>query len=149
MVPVLLVAPGQRLCCTAVPASVQSGWCDLYNLLTESKRGVAAGVHTYLKHINNSDPSSPVEDQMPHIAAFTLARAENWYYFGSTGWWDDDFRWTVLWDKASNCGLPLGPAPAVTSGPVFRRQYQHCQVTLDCTNTSYCRGSLSFNSSVN
>ena len=58
-----------------------------------------AGVHTYLRHVNASDPSTPVETQLPHIAAFMLAQAENWYYFGSTGWWDDDFVWNDLYDK--------------------------------------------------
>jgi hypothetical protein len=63
-----------------------------------------AGVHTYLRHVNASDPSTPVETQLPHIAAFMLAQAENWYYFGSTGWWDDDFVWNDLYDKGK-CGV--------------------------------------------
>eukprot|EP01048_Picozoa_sp_COSAG05_P004454 COSAG05_NODE_240_length_13119_cov_122.275806_3_plen_142_part_00 len=59
-------------------AKVTTGWCVLDNLLTESNLGVAAGVHTYLQHVNRTDPTSPVESQLPHIAAFMLAQAENW-----------------------------------------------------------------------
>ena len=59
------------------------------------------GVHTYLKHVNATDPTSPVESQLPHIAAFMLAQTENWYYFGSTGWWDNDFVWNDLYDKGA------------------------------------------------
>jgi len=55
-------------------SAVQAGWCVLDNLLKESKLGVAAGVHTYYQHVNRTDPSSPVEDPLPHMAAFMLAR---------------------------------------------------------------------------
>ena len=66
---------------------MSTGECILNNMLTESKLGVPAGVHTYLQHVNATDPSSPLEDEMPHMAAFMLAREEHWYYFGSTGRW--------------------------------------------------------------
>ena len=109
-----------------------------------SKLGVAAGVHTYLQHVNQSDRASPLEDQLPHMAAFLLARQEHWYYFGSTGWWDDDYAWDALYDKASTCGKATQPAPAVGSGPVYTRAFENCKVTLDCTNSSSCKGDIQF-----
>lgn len=127
--------------------AVTRGWCNLDNLLTESKLGVAAGVHTYLHRVNNSDPTSAVESQLPHIAAFMLAQQENWYYFGSTGWWDDNFQWEALFDQATTCGRPTQPAPAVGSGPVYTRTFQLCNVSLDCTNTSFCKGDIVFGAS--
>ena len=74
----------------------------LRNMLQESSRGVAATVHTYYK--------SADEDPLPHVAAFLLARAEGWYFLGSTGWWDKSYRWTSLYDAAGRCGRPLGAA---------------------------------------
>ena len=38
-------------------AKVATGECILGNMLTESSLGVAAGVHTYLKHMNTTDPT--------------------------------------------------------------------------------------------
>eukprot|EP01051_Picozoa_sp_SAG22_P003900 SAG22_NODE_198_length_15480_cov_24.005526_8_plen_78_part_00 len=73
-----------------------------------------------------------------------LAQAENWYYFGSTGWWDDDFAWQDLYDKATTCGKPTQPAPAVGSGPLYARTFERCTVSLDCTNTSFCVGDIRF-----
>ena len=125
-------------------AKVTTGECILNNMLTESKLGVAAGVHTYLQHVNQSDPTSPLESQLPHMAAFLLARGEHWYYFGSTGWWDNDYAWDSLYDKASTCGKPTEPAPAVGAGPVYTRAFEHCNVLLDCTNTSFCKGDIKF-----
>lgn len=58
---------------------------QLQNMLEESKLGLAAGVHVYYQHTNKTDPSSPLEDPTPHIAAFMLMRQEHWYFFGSTG----------------------------------------------------------------
>jgi hypothetical protein len=80
------------------------------------------------------------------MAAFMLARQEHWYYmyFGSTGWWDDDFEWQALYDKASTCGKPTEPAPAVGSGPVYRRSFENCNVSLDCTNSSFYKGDIEF-----
>jgi len=116
------------------PGGVDTGApCVLTNMLQESKIGIPSGVHTYLK--NNT------ESQLPHMAAFMLARAENWYYFGSTGWFDKDFHWSDLFDKASACGMPKGPASA---GPVFTRAFEHCQVTLNCTQADFCRGDIAF-----
>ena len=40
---------------------------------------MAAGFHPYLRHVNATDPTSPVESQLPHMAAFMLAQQENWY----------------------------------------------------------------------
>merc|ERR1711934_243539 len=125
-------------------SKVTTGWCILDNLLTESARGIAAGVHTYLQHVNRTDPSSPVESQLPHMAAFMLAQQENWYYFGSTGWWDNSFEWEGLFDRATTCGKPVEPAPTVGSGPVYSRMFEHCRVSLDCTNTTFCQGDIKF-----
>ena len=93
---------------------------------------------------NAAPQASPVESQLPHMAAFMLAREDNWYYFGSTGWWDDDFVWNPLFDRASGCGRPTEPPPAPGSGPVFRRKYERCAVSIDCTNSTACVGDISF-----
>lgn len=132
--------------CPGVPLSPddQRGWCVLYNLLRESSQGVPAGVHTYLQHVNRSDPLSPVESQLPHIAAFMLARNDNWFYFGSTGWWDNSYVWDPLWDNVTRCGLPRQPAPSPDDGPLYTRMYDNCNVTLDCRNTSFCKGGITF-----
>ena len=75
-----------------------------------------------------------------------FVQTENWYYFGSTGWWDNDFVWTDLYDKATGCGKPTEPAPAVGSGPVYSRSFEKCKVSLDCTNTTACKGDIKFGS---
>lgn len=125
-------------------ANITTGECILDNMLAESKLGVAAGVHTYLKRVNASDPNSPIENQLPHMAAFMLAQQEHWYYFGSTGWWDDDYVWDELFDKVSTCGKPTELAPAVGSGPVYTRAFEHCKVSLDCTDSASCKGDIQF-----
>lgn len=53
---------------------------QLENMLTESNLGLAAGVHVYYQHTNKSDPTSPLEDPTPHIAAFMVMRQEYWYF---------------------------------------------------------------------
>jgi len=124
--------------CPAGPQPGTGNWCVLDNMLTEARLGIASGVHTYLKN--------DTESQMPHMAAFLLARAENWYYFGSTGWWDKDFHWDALFDRASACGKPLEPPPAsgAGTGPVYRRAFAHCNVSLDCTQLDFCKGNIDF-----
>ena len=74
------------------------------------------------------------------MAAFLLTRQENWYYFGSTGWWDDSYSWTDLYDKATACGMPKGPASSTDQ--VYSRGYDHCGVTLDCSNATNCVGTV-------
>ena len=125
---------------------VSTGGCILNNMLKESELGVAAGVHVYLQHVNASDPTSPLEDQLPHMAAFLLAREEHWYYFGSTGWWDDSFSWNPLFDKAAACGKPLGPATQDAAGLVFTRKFAGCEAKLTCHNktAANCVGDISF-----
>jgi len=107
----------------------------LANILEESKQGVAAGVHTYYPNAT--------ENPMAHMAAFLLGREEGWYFFGSTGWWDDSYHWSDLYDKASKCGKPLGPASA---GPVYTRKFEGCSATLDCTRPDWCKGEILFES---
>jgi hypothetical protein len=80
---------------------------QLQNMLEESRLGLSAGVHVYYQHENKSDPGSPLEDPMPHIAAFMLMRQEHWYYFGSTGWLDADWHWTALYHPRSSRGCPI------------------------------------------
>ena len=50
----------------------------------------------------------------------------------------------TYYDKASTCGKPTEPAPAVGSGPVYTRAFEHCKVTLDCTDSSFCKGDIKF-----
>lgn len=125
-------------------ATDSRGWCILGNMLEEARRGIASGVHTYLRHANATDPASPIESQLPHMAAFMLAREENWYYFGSSGWWDKDFSWSSLFDRASGCGRPITPPPALDAGPIFHRKYERCLVSLNCTDSAACVGDIAF-----
>ena len=53
---------------------------QLQNMLTESNLGLAAGVHVYYQHTNQSDPHSALEDPTPHIAAFMVMRQEFWCF---------------------------------------------------------------------
>jgi hypothetical protein len=111
---------------------------NLVNMLQESRQGVAAGVHTYYKNAT--------EDPLPHMAAFMLAKREHWYFFGSTGWWDDSYAWTALYDRASQCGDAAGPATSQTRGGMtnFTRAFAKCVVNLDCSATA-CTGGIQFN----
>ena len=115
----------------------------LPNMLQESSTGVAAGVHTYY---HNS-----TEDPLPHMAAFMLVKQPYWFYFGSTGWWDDSFAWTDLYDRASSCGAALGPAKRSSDadGTVsFSREFEQCNVLLACSNNgTTCTGDIAFESS--
>ena len=108
---------------------------QLQNMLEESKLGLAAGVHVYYQHTNQSDPKSPLEDPTPHIAAFMLMRQEHWYFFGSTGWLDADWQWSKLYDTLNACGAPVD-AQAKGGPDVYTRAYTKCKVTVDCTNTA-------------
>ncbi len=96
------------------------------NMLEESQLGVSAGVHTYLK--NQS------EDVTPHAAAFLLFRQTGWFFFGSTGWLDGDWKWEEAYDKLSVCGKPKGLAAYDSSG-VLRRPFEGCSVWLNCTGS--------------
>lgn len=95
------------------------------------------GVHTY--YHKPTAPNATAEDPTAHMAAFLLGRESGWYYFGSTGWLDSDFVWSALYDKAAACARPLGPA---SQGPVYRRDFEGCSVSLDCTKSSACVGSI-------
>ena len=123
---------------------------QLQNLLRESKLGLAAGVHVYYQQENkscvpNATAAPPVvcalEDPTPHIAAFLLFRQEFWFFFGSTGWLDQDWAWSKLYDTLSACGKPVDTVPQ--GGPkVFTRKYSGCVASVDCTNTSVCTASV-------
>ena len=134
-------------------------------MLTESNLGLAAGVHVYYQHVNKSDPSSPLEDPTPHIAAFMVMRQEYWYFsandlhgmeqkpkctqcavrfryfFGSTGWLDADWRWSKLYDTLSQCGAPVDKQ-AQGDGKVYTRKYAKCTAKVDCTNKTACTASI-------
>ena len=86
------------------------------------------GVHTYLKSLD--------EDPTPQVAAFLLMRQAHWYYFGSTGWLDDDWAWSPLYDQLARCGKPLGDAKGAPAPVVYTREYEHCHVSINCTDTS-------------
>lgn len=119
----------------------------LNNMLTESKAGIASAVHTYYHNAS--------EDPTPHVAAFLLARNTSWYFFGSTGWWDNSFQWTSLYDTAGKCGKPLGPAssagtraaaglaPSTNATTAWQREFVGCRVALECSQaTGRCAGSI-------
>ena len=67
-------------------------WCPACFAAAELEQFGRQGVHTYLHHVNVTDPTSPVESQLPHIAAFMLAQAENWY--SSIQHWSDQWLQT-------------------------------------------------------
>jgi hypothetical protein len=117
---------------------------QLENMLTESKLGLAAGVHVYYQHTNTTDPTSPLEDPTPHIAAFMLMRQEHWYFFGSTGWLDADWKWTELYETLSKCGAPVDKEAVAgdSSGSVFTRKYAKCTAKVDCTDKAACKASI-------
>lgn len=71
-------APHLRLGTADSHVSVRARQGQLENMLTESKLGLAAGVHVYYQRTNASDPTSPLEDPTPHIAAFMVMRQEFW-----------------------------------------------------------------------
>ena len=98
----------------------------LRNMLREGRAGVPVGVHAY--YARNATTGA-LEDVTPHVAAFLLAREEHWYYFGSTGWFDASYEWSDLYDL--ECGRPKGAATSV--GAVWSREYDRCQVHLDCS----------------
>ena len=59
-----------------------------YQYRCQARRGVPAAVHSYYKVAD--------EDPTPHVAGFLLGREEQWYYLGSTGWWDGRVRPVAL-----------------------------------------------------
>ena len=105
-------------------------------MLTEAQIGVAATVHTYYH--------TAMEDPTPHMSAFLLARSEQWSFMGSTGWWDNSYHWSALYDSCRQCGHPLGPAKEDSPSRKFTRAFEGCNVSLDCSNTSACVGHLIF-----
>jgi hypothetical protein len=107
---------------------------QLSNMLEESRLGVPAGVHTYLK--NNT------EDPTPHLAVFMIFRQQHWYSFSSTGWLDQDWSWSPLYDRLSSCGKPLGNATAIKEGVSYNRHYEHCIFKLDCTDAKNCQAGI-------
>jgi hypothetical protein len=114
---------------------------QLQNMLEESRLGLAAGVHVYYTHLNASDPKSALEDPSPHIAVFMLMRQEYWYYFGSTGWLDGDWKWSKLYDALDACGAPTD-ATAMGGPNVYTRRYDGCTITVDCTVRTACNASI-------
>mmetsp|Transcript_23666 Transcript_23666/g.54190 ORF Transcript_23666/g.54190 Transcript_23666/m.54190 type:complete len:414 (+) Transcript_23666:3-1244(+) len=108
---------------------------QLANMIREAQLGVPVGVHVYYKNAT--------EDPTPHVAAFLLLRAESWYFFGSTGWLDTDWQWSAVYDTVSACGKPLGVAKGVPAPTVYARQYEGCNVLLNCTDVNNCVASIS------
>jgi len=48
------------------------------------------------RYLKTNTTTHTVESELVHMAAFLLARQQDWHYFGSTGWWDDSFTWNAL-----------------------------------------------------
>ena len=82
--------------------------------------------------VGNSYLKNQTEDVTPHAAAFLLFREAGWYFFGSTGWLDEDWQWEPVYDKLAACGKPEGAA-AYDSAGVLRRSFAGCSVFLNCT----------------
>jgi len=106
---------------------------QLANMLQEGASGVAAGVHTYY--------TNATEDPTPHVAAFQLVREDHWYFFGSTGWFDDSWQWTPLYDTVARCGRALSPAIEGPPG-AWSRPFEGCRVLLNCTVPTACVADL-------
>lgn len=107
---------------------------QLANMLQESEMGIPAGVHTYLNNMT--------EDPTPHLAVFMLFRQEHWYSFSSTGWLDQDWAWSPVFDKLNQCGVPT--ENVTKAGAVYSRNYEHCSASLDCTDAKNCKAGISF-----
>jgi len=105
-------------------------WID--NMLREGKASLPAGVHPYYREVNGT-----LEDVTPHVAAFMLVREAYWYYFGSTGWFDNNFKWSELYEM--KCGEPLDSMEQQGQS-IFSRRYLNCNVTLDCSQASEGKG---------
>lgn len=98
---------------------------DLANMLEEARRDVPVGVHTYLR--------SAKEDLSAHVAVFLLFRRDYWFYFASTGWLDKDWAYHPIFDTAAKCGKPLGLPTGAPPPLAYRRAYEHCAVSINCT----------------
>ena len=107
---------------------------QLPNMLQESSLDVPMGVHVYYKNAT--------EDPTPHVAAFMLLRSEYWYFFGSTGWVDSDWKWSPIYDKVGKCGKPLGRAVGSPAPTIYTRAYEGCKVRLDCTDPKNCEATI-------
>lgn len=113
------------------------------NMVREGSLGVAAAMHAYY----HADVNGTAEDVTQHIVAFMMVREQGWYYLGSTGWLDKDYRWSSMYDM--RCGRPVAAASRLRAG-VYVRQYEACAVRIDCTqalNTTAkpqppCNGSI-------
>ena len=41
-----------------------------------------------------------------------------------------------MYDKLAKCGKPLGLAQGAPAPLVYTREYEHCHVAINCTNTT-------------
>eukprot|EP00962_Isochrysis_galbana_P040966 scaffold14916_cov128-Isochrysis_galbana.AAC.15 len=113
-------------------ADPKAGAALIEDMLKEGDAGVASGMHSYYHRPRPELNQTGPEDPTAHIAAFMLVRRELWYYTGSTGWFDRDFKWSSVYDDAAKCGRPL--APAMRPAPrVYTREYERCHVMVNCT----------------
>ena len=69
-------------------------------------------------------------------------RQDHWYFFGSTGWKDEDWAWSPVYDQMGKCGKPLGLAKGAPAPTVYVRDYEHCKVKLDCTDAAACKATI-------
>jgi len=116
-------------------ADPKAGAALIEDMLKEGDAGVASGMHSYYHRLRPELNQTGPEDPTAHIAAFMLVRRELWYYTGSTGWFDRDFKWSSVYDDAAKCGRPL--APAMRPAPrVYTREYERCHVMVNCTKVS-------------
>ena len=61
-------------------------------------------------------------------------RGENWTFFASTGWLDDDWAWHApVYDRIASCGEPRGPPVGEPAPFAYRREYAGCTAVLNCT----------------
>ena len=57
------------------------------------------------------------------------------------GWLDADWKWSALYDTLNGCGKPTDAL--ATGGPtVYTRKYDHCTVTVDCTDVKACTAKI-------
>ena len=46
--------------------------------------------------------------------------------------------------SVDGCKKQLLTRARLTVGPVYTRAFEHCKVSLDCTNSSACKGDIAF-----
>lgn len=108
------------------------------NAMQEAAHGVPVMAHAYGKPLNCSDPNDAGVGSA--VAAFLIAQGDHFYFqtsssvVGGDPWTDSGWCWHPLYDI--QCGKPKALAVKDATG-VWRRSFEHCEVTLDQRSNRY------------